>query len=387
MLRTHVTARIEHEQVRRRCPGSARSGEQGQHQHRRGNRMPEHDPDATFPRARRSQPGLQPPMVRQLRPFALVFPVLAAALVLALAACGSGGGSGGDTEKLLADTFGKTTQVDSGRLKLGIDVRASGLPGVPSPMSVRLGGPFERSGEKGVPRFDFDVALATADGRFTIGIVSTGKRGWLKLGSRAFTLPAEQFEQLAPKGGDASDLGKIGVDPRGWIENVRDRGVETLAGAKVVHLSADVDLDGLADDLDKLLASAGGSGLGAIAGLPDGVGKEQLAKAVESATVDIWTGEKDHRLRRMKIELVVDTPGEDDGRVALDLGVEGLGEPQRIAAPDDPRPLSELTAALAVLGQQRARQSSGGAPGGYEECLQAAGEDLAAAQACADLLE
>lgn len=350
--------------------------------------MPEHDTDATFPRARRSQSGLQPPMARQLRLLALLVPVLAAAL--ALAACGSGGGgSGSDTEKLLADTFGKARQVDSGRLRLGIDVRASGLPGVPSPMSVRLGGPFERSGEQGVPRFDFDVALATADGRFTIGIVSTGRRGWLKLGSRTFTLPDAQFKQLAPKAGDAADLGRIGVDPRGWIENVRDEGAETLAGTKVVHLRADVDLDGLTKDLDKLLASAGGGGLGAIAGLPDGVGKEQLAKAVKSATVDVWTGERDHQLRRMKIELVVDTPGGKDGRVVLDLGVDGLGEPQRIAAPADPRPLSELTAALAVLAQQRARQpTAGGAPAqSYEQCLQAAGGDLAGAQACADLLE
>jgi hypothetical protein len=325
-------------------------------------------------------------MALKLRLLALLVPVLVAALTLA--ACGSGG-SGSDTAKLLADTFGKANRVESGRLALGINVSASGLPGVPSPMSVKLGGPFERSGEKGIPRFDFDVALATADGRFKIGILSTGRRGWLKLGSRAFTLPQSQFEQLAPKAGEAADLGRIGVDPRGWIENVRDEGVETLAGAKVVHLSADVALDGLTKDLDKLLASAGGGGLGAIAGVPDAIGKEQLAKAVKSATVDVWTGEQDHQLRRMKIELVVDTPGDDDGRIGLDLGVEGLGEPQQITAPDDPRPLSELTAALAVLGQQRARQSSGGGTPAqsYEQCLESAGGDLAGARACADLLE
>lgn len=326
-------------------------------------------------------------MARPLRLLALLTLVLAA--VSALAACGSGGGSGSDTEKLLADTFGRARSVESGRLKLGIDVRAPGLSGIPSPMSVKLGGPFERSGEKGVPRFDFDVALATADGRFTIGIVSTGERGWLKLGSRAFALPPSQLRQLAPKAGAATDLGRIGVDPRGWIENVRNEGTETLAGAEVVHLSADVDLDGLTKDLDKLLASAGGSGLGAIAGVPDAVGKEQLAKAVKSAKVDVWTGEEDHQLRRMKIELVVETPGENDGTITLDLGVEQLGEPQEIAAPADPRPLSELTAALAVLGQQRARQSTGGvAPAqSYEQCLESAGGDLAGARACADLLD
>ena len=92
---------------------------------------------------------------------------------------------------------------------------------------------------------------------------------------------------------------------------MQDEGVETLDGTKVVHLSADVDIPGLAKDLDKLLSSAGGTGLNAIAGLPTGIGKDKgaVAKAVRSAGVDIWTGEKDHQLRRITIKLNVDTPG------------------------------------------------------------------------------
>lgn len=336
---------------------------------------------------------------------------LTALAVLVLAACGSGdSGSGADTEKLLNDTFGSAKAVDSGKLKLGIDVRAAGITGLPSPLTVRLGGPFERSPGKGTPKFDFDVTLATKDGRFTIGIVSTGKQGWVKLGNRAFTLPPAQFKQLGPqnagsKGGAPGDLGTLGVDPRGWITNVKDEGVETLAGEQVVHLSADVDLPGLIKDLDKLLSSTGGTGLNAIAGLPTGIGGDQegaVAKAVKSAGVDIWTGEKDHQLRRITIKLDVDTPTQKDGTVALDLAVSGLNDPQAIVPPANPRPLSELTAALAVLGQQRAQQqaTAGGAPqadpgssgGGtsgqtYDDCVQAAGDDLTQAQGCAALLD
>jgi hypothetical protein len=313
----------------------------------------------------------------------LALTVLAVAL---LTACGSGGGSSdAGTQKLLDDTFGKAEAVDSGRLKLGIDVRAAGIAGLPSPLTVRLGGPFERTEGKGSPKFDFDVTLATKDGRFTIGIVSTGESGWVKLGTQAFALPPGEFKKLGPqnagsKGGLPGDLGTLGVDPRGWIRNVQDEGVE-------------------------LLSSTGGTGLNAIAGLPAGIGGDAqgaVAKAVQSAGVDIWTGEQDHQLRRITIKLNVDTPTQKDGTVALDLAVSGINKPQTISPPDNPRPLSELTAALAVLGQQRAQQqaTAGGAPqtdpgtsgGGasgqtYDDCVTAAGDDLAMAQACASLLD
>ena len=341
------------------------------------------------------------------RPLRLPLLALACLAAVLLAACGSSGdgGSGADTTKLLSDTFGSAKPVTSGRLKLGIDVRADGLQGVPSPLTVRLGGPFQRTTAGGTPKFDFDITLATRDGRFTVGIISTGKQGWVKLGQRAFTLPPAQLKQLAggagSSGGLPGDLGGLGVDPRGWISNVQDDGVETLDGTKVIHLSADVDIPGLVKDLDKLLSSAGGTGLNAIAGLPTGIGKDggAVAKAVKSAGVDIWTGEKDHQLRRITIKLNVDTPTQKNGTVALDLGVAGLNEEQPIGPPANPRPLSELSAALAVLG--RAQSQAGSASGtpstgsgtstapaqGYDACVQAAGSDLSKAQGCADLLD
>jgi predicted small secreted protein len=351
-------------------------------------------------------PACTPPMRRPLRLPLLALICLAAVL---LAACGSSSsGSGQDTEKLVNDTFGNTKPVTSGRMKLGIDVRADGLAGVPSPLTVRLGGPFQRTTSGGAPKFAFDISLATRDGQFTVGIISTGRQGWVKLGQRAFTLPPAQLKQLAGGGGTGSkgglpgDLGALGVDPRLWISNVQDEGVETLEGTKVVHLSADVDIPGLVKDLDKLLSSAGGTGLNAIAGLPTGVGKDNgaVAKAVKSAGVDIWTGEKDHQLRRITIKLVVDTPSQKNGTVSLDLGIAGLNEDQPIGPPANPRPLSELSAALAVLGRAQSQAgSASGTPGsggsgssvapaqGYDACVQAAGSDLTKAQACADLLD
>ena len=336
-------------------------------------------------------------MRRSLRLPLLLLLCLAAAV--ALASCGGSGGSGADTQQLLKDTFGTAKPVKSGRLKLGIDVRADGIAGLPSPLTVRLGGPFERVTGGGTPKFDFDISFATRDGRFSIGIISTGSDGWIKIGQRAFTLPPEQFRRFTPrssgtKGGAPDQLGTLGIDPRGWITNVKDEGAETLDGDKVVHLSGDVDIPGLVGDLDKLLAGAGGTGLNALAGLSaSGTGdKGAIAKAVKSAGVDIWTGEQDHQLRRITIRLNVATPAGKDGTVQLDLAVAGLNQPQPVGPPANPRPLSELSAALAVIGQQRAAQATRGgtpaAPAGqsYDACVAAAGDDLAKAQSCASLL-
>ncbi len=344
-------------------------------------------------------------MRRTLRLPLLALLLLVAVLALGCGDSGGDGGSGADTGKLLSDTFSAAKPVNSGRLKLGINVRADGIEGVPSPLTVRLGGPFQKVAADKPPKFDFTVSLATRDGRFSIGIISTGSQGWVKLGQRAFTLPDAQFKQLAGKdgasaGGLPGNLGTLGIDPRGWIRDVQDEGVETLEGTKVIHLSADVDVPGLVKDLDKLLSTAGGTGLNAIAGLPTGIGKNgAIAKSVKSAGVDIWTGEQDHQLRRITIKLNLDTPAQQDGTVALDLAVTGLNESQPIGPPANPRPLSELSAALAVLGQQRAQGGSSGggtstqsgtpaAPAGsYDACVQAAGTDLERAQRCAALLD
>lgn len=344
-------------------------------------------------------------------------PLLSLALLLlaafALAACGSGGGSGQDTGTLLKDTFGASSPVKSGRLSLTVDVRAPGISGVPSPLRVDVTGPFQSTSGK-VPKFAFELKLATRDGRVGLGLISTGRQGWVRLGQRAYTLSPEVFGRLAntkgtslqAKGTNPSgvSLRSLGVDPRRWLRDVKDEGTENLADAKVVHLSAGVDVPRLLTDVDQLLSRAGALGAGA-AGLPKGISADRraaLAESVHDARVDIWTGEKDHQLRRISVKVKVDTATARNGTIALDLGIADLNRQQAIGPPANPRPLSELTTALTVLSQRRAQQAEGTSGGtattttpqatpkasgsGYDECISAAGSDLVKAQQCAALL-
>lgn len=326
-------------------------------------------------------------------------PLLAAVLLAAawaITGCGSGGGSSGqDTEKVLNDTFGKQSTIDRGRLRLLFEVRAPGVQGLPSPLTVDLGGPFQKVEGSKVPKFAFDLTLATRDGRVSVGVISTGKAGYVTLAGRAFSLGPANVARLAP-GGGAADAGgglslkDIGLDPRRWLKDVRDAGVTELDGEEVVHLKANVDLSPMLGDLGGILGQAGG-GIGSITGLGKGFGQsaEAIRKAVEGATVDIWTGKDDHVLRRIRVNILLDTPSGKPGTAVLELGITDQDREQAIGPPANPRPLTELTAAIAALAAQASRGgTTNGALSGqsYEQCLADAQSDVAKAQRCETLL-
>ena len=332
-------------------------------------------------------------MPRHLRFLSLVLPVVAA---LAVAGCGSSS-SGQGSGALLRDTFGGAKPVSSGDLALGVDVAAPGISGLPSPLHLRLAGPFAKSTAAG-PRFDFELRLGTGTTPLSLGLIAADGRTWVRIGEHAYTLPADTFRRLtgSAKTQTASgiSLRSLGVDPRRWLRDVKDQGTETLRGDQVVHLTAGVNTPAFLTDLDKLLGRAGSLGAGAT-GLSSGIDPQRraaLAAAVKSAHVDIWTGAKDHQLRRITVTVAVDTPQKHDGRVKLDLAISGLNAPQAIGPPANPRPLSDLTAALALLTQRRAAAAGGSTaaplPGEtYAQCIARSGGDVAIAQQCASLVK
>ncbi|CAB4860474.1 unannotated protein [freshwater metagenome] len=318
--------------------------------------------------------------------------MLLAAVAAALAGCGGSSSqpSGQDPQKLLEQTFGDAQRpVSSGRLKVDVRVRAAGIDGVPSPLRLTLSGPFQGVSGGGTPRFAFDLRLATADGSATIGVISTGKRGWVRLGQRAYTLSAGQFAQLggstapADAGGGVS-LAALGVDPQSWLRATREVGVETLDGVKVVHLRSGVDEAKLLADVARVLKRAGG--LGAVAGVGSlsTLDTQAAARALKGVTVDVWTGERDHILRRLRVLARVDTAAQRGGTIVLDLTLAGIGEKQAIGPPANPRPLSELASALSELA--RSGTPSSNTTPGYEACVTDAGGDVAKTQACSRLL-
>jgi hypothetical protein len=337
------------------------------------------------------------------------------ALVLALtgsllAGCGSAGNGGGqDVKALLSETFGKDKPIRSGNLTLRLNVDAQGLPSLKHPLAIRVAGPFQGQGSGQVPKFDFAVDLDSGGNAVQAGAVSTGDKGFLTLQGRSYQLSDALFKRLesgqkqatASKGKDqGTSLKALGIDPRRWLKDARERGVETLSGVQVIHVSAGIDVPHFVADLTTLLGKAGKLGVtGGAPQLPSTLTQAQrdkIVKSVKRADVDVWTGKDDKALRRIAMHVTFDVPADSrpkgtpaqKGALRFDLAIAELNRPQAIGAPANPRPLSELTTAFGQVlgGAQGSAQQQRGGSSQYQQCLAAAGTDIAKAQRCAGLL-
>ena len=351
-------------------------------------------------------------LARRIVPLALVVALVGALL----AGCGSGGGgSDKDVKALLAETFGPAKPVRSGKLDLRLDVDAQGLPSLQGPLSIHLNGPFQSQGTGKVPKFDFDVDFASRGSTLRAGAISTGDKGYLTLQDRAYQLSDQLFKRLEQSRKDAlparegsqqgPTLRALGIDPRRWLKDEHRDGEEDVGGVRTIHVSAGIDVPRFLADVNTLLGKAGKLGVtGATNGVPSSLSaaqRDKIARSIKDAKVDVWTGKDDKALRRLAMDVRFDVPAdarakgtpEQKGRVRFELGIDDLNTPQAIGPPANPRPLSELTAALQqVLGVTQGAASSsqqGPARSGsskYDQCLADAGSDLAKAQKCAALL-
>jgi hypothetical protein len=219
-----------------------------------------------------------------------------------------------------------------------------------------------------------------------------------------------------PGTGGASSLSALGIAPLRWLKDPKSEGQEDIAGTQTEHVSSAVDVDRFLQDVSTLLGrarnvtQAGGAATGT--SVPTELTAQQreaIARSIKSAKVDVWTGVKDHTLRKVALDVDIAVPpdlrdragGLRDGHVALQATIAQLNQHQTIAKPADARPLSDLSAALGQLATSSGSSSSGSSSGSassttpsandpqaaYAKCLGDAGQDLAKVQRCADLLK
>lgn len=358
-------------------------------------------------------------MLTRLRPLLLLLAVAAPAA--GLAACG-GGGNDEDVNKVLEETFTGSKKVKSGKLNVAIGLEAKGIQGLSGPVSLKLTGPFQSTGEKKLPKFDLSVSFSGGGQSFSAGAVSTGDKGFLRfqgktyeVGDQVFQQFKTAFEQAQQRSGGQKNpsLSSLGIDPRAWLKDPKNEGTEDAAGAKTIHVTAGIDVGKLLEDVNGLLAKAGSLGVAQGQRLPGRITaaqRSQIERAIKDARVEIFTGESDKILRRLVVDLDIEVPvdirkdvgGLQSGSLKFTLEVADLNEDQAIAEPKGARPLSELLgsglggALGGSAGGGSGSSGSGSAPSGsapsskdisaYSACLQAAGSDLAKAQKCADLL-
>lgn len=333
----------------------------------------------------------------------LVLAMLFCVTVLLLSACGGGDDS---VDSLLKQTFSPDKSVKSGRLNAQLDADVQGIQGLTGPVRLRLSGPFESVGKGQMPRFDFTLSLSASGQSFNAGGVSTGDKGYVRFQNQAYEVSDALFKtfkdrylqaarQSAQKKDSTPSLGSLGIDPRRWLRDAKKAGEEKVGGVDTIHITAGIDVARLLDDVNRVLNRAStASGSKQVPQRLTAAQRKTIQDAVDTATVDVFTGKDDKLLRRLDVSVKLKPSGSvKGGTIRFQLELDALNKDQTITAPANTKPLDDL------IGQQGGgtgtttptptTPTTPAAPSGgssdYLQCLNKAGDDLAAVQKCADL--
>jgi hypothetical protein len=320
-----------------------------------------------------------------MRPQVALPSILIAVLLgaFALAGCGGGGGDDASASDLIQQTFGNDAQLKSGRIGLGLNADLES-----GSVQASVNARFSQGQAGQLPKLDGTLKLDSGNaGTIQAGAISLGDKGYITVGGQAFEVPAADWktftdgyladQKTSDKQRSAQPtLSSLGIHPQQWLIDPKKDGEGEIAGDKTIHMTADVDVAKMLEDIAKVAEKTGAS---------DQV--SALGTGIKSATVQIDTGADDHRLRQLQIHMVLNT-----GTLDLRVTYSDLDQPQTITAPKDAHPMSDLTTALQQAlgtgsgGTSTTPQGSGGNNARYLECLQQAGEDVAKVQACAKYL-
>lgn len=347
------------------------------------------------------------------------------AALCALAGCGGGGDGGSDATDLLNRAFAKS--VSSGRVSMDGQITVDGIDALRTPIRFKASGPFasERAGSRG--GYDLDLKIGVGAGQtLDTGSLSTGDRSFVKFEESWYQVDARQARG-AP-GAERCGARAIARGARGWVDEARDAGTQTVDGVKTTHVSGRLDVRRTLRGLSGFLRRCGRA-LGAGGGVSQALSAADLDRAasvVRDPDFEVYVGKSDGLIHRISARLDAHVPPADrkrlgglsGGSLELSVNLTHLNRPQRIEAPDDSRPIAELsrrlggvaalTESLKGLGDERPGGSglSGGtettpsAPGGapgpgtdpdvfkrYSDCLdQANPESRTELQRCSRLL-
>src|SRR4051812_31178287 len=195
-----------------------------------------------------------------------------AALGCAALCAGLLGACGGDDTKgdsgahaLLQQTFASSTSaIDDGRLNLAFRLDPKGLLALGGPIKLDVSGPFAAPTGGRLPLFDVDLGATLAGQRFGGAILSTGRAAFVRLDGTDYKIDRGFVAKLRSGLAGLGDrkqpgLRALGIDPLRWVSGARERGEERVAGVDTTRISANVNVEKLLADIDRLLTKAGGA--------------------------------------------------------------------------------------------------------------------------------
>lgn len=361
-----------------------------------------------------------------------VISVLAAAVcAVALGACGSSSSSsvGASGAGLLRQTFTGTHKIDSGVISLSLAVTPVGSSVVSGPINLSISGPFQSLGAGKLPELDLTATVSALGQSGSLGVISTGTNGYLTLEGGNYAVPPASYAKLAASVSHASShtsrrsgetLGKLGIHPLDWLVNPTVVASSApIGGVQTTQVHTGVNVASLVREVyAAVLQRAGTLHLGGTGRLPATIPASALSKlAAIHPTIDVWTGNSDHTLRKFVLKMSVPVSGAlgtklggvTGAQITFTLQYSDVNQPQTITAPTNVQPYSAFQAKLksllsgigSMLGMSSLSGALGSATGSssssassstagtvsrYSKCIKAAGRDVIKMQKCSHLL-
>ena len=353
-----------------------------------------------------------------LAPLRRLTAVLLPALLVGALVAGCGDDDSQEVTELLDKAF--QTPIGSADLTLDIEVQLDGIDELQDPIEVNLTGPYESGGDKQIPSLDWDVTVSAQNQSFNANLTSTGDRAFIGFQGTDYEVSQETVAALnqtlaaSADKNEGRDLSDFGVNPREWVMDASDEGDEDVAGVETTHVSGKLDVSHLLDDLNTAVQEAaklgGPVGQTAPPELTEDQ-KGQIEDVVQDPTFDAYVGKDDDRIHRLSADVDFEVPddsrdqvgGLEGGRVSFSIEFANVGSPQPVTAPEDARPISELTQQLQGLlgGAIGAAPPQTGGSGGttappqtdaekqkaYEECIKTDPSDESVKSFCEVLLQ
>lgn len=331
----------------------------------------------------------------------LVIAALALPIPAAVAGCGDDSGDE-DPQQVVEATFSNDQTVSSGVLDLSVSGSAEGAEG--GSFEASLSGPFQGDPDDPtqIPQLDFTGSVGgTSAGQsidFEGGLTVTEDNAYVEFGGQAYELGTEafsQFKQLAEQAaqqqqdagteglsfGEAFQQGceqQLGasaeacqIDFQGWLTNLSNDGTEDIDGTEAVHISGDINIDQMLQDVVELASAAPDAGE-----IPSEEEIQQVSDAITEASFDLYSGTEDDILRGLDFDFAIDAtqvPDADTSEVStvdvsFSMRLSGVNEEQTIEAPADAQPLEGLLSQYGIdpsaLGGGLGGLGGGGALGG-----------------------
>ena len=288
---------------------------------------------------------------------------LAIAATAAIAACGGAGPAKKaaavktSPAALVSQTFSASNTINSGRVALDVTLALDGIKQLGGkPVTLDVSGPFQRGAGNDISA-DLAATIQVASTTANIGIDKVGKKIYLGIAGTFYALPASSKARPSTGVTGASGiLSALGIDPKTWLTDPHIVGTASVGGVTTEHLTAQINVANVLNDVSKLVSSATGA-TGA------GTSSSTLAlieSAISSAQVDVYTGVADHIVRRFDLAIAFTVPqiaasalgGLTGGSLKLDVTLTELNQPQTITAPANPQPSSKLLNGVFALESQ-----------------------------------